>query len=179
VSAGKRNSERALPAPIARSGVSTNGRRPGSGVRRRPNPAKVRAGPGRAGRPGAIHVALGRRLGGARSAPPSARPATEDVRGLVRPVRLPQPMGAGGQQPPRSHRRCRRHAAPAEMGRSYHGEIPCCPAANALWREPQGPRLGTDSVRTMLQRRHVRAVEVRVGRKAEQGASNLDAPANK
>jgi hypothetical protein len=38
----------------------------------------------------------------ARSARFYPRPATEDVRGLVRPVRLPQPMGAGGQQPLRS-----------------------------------------------------------------------------
>jgi len=58
------------------------------------------------------------------------RPATEDVRGLVRPVRLPQPMGAGGQQPLRSqplNKGCRQYAAPAGKGRSYHGETPCYP----------------------------------------------------
>jgi len=38
----------------------------------------------------------------ARSARIYPRQATEGVRGLVRPVRLPQPMGAGGQQPLRS-----------------------------------------------------------------------------
>jgi len=55
------------------------------------NPTMASLGPGRAGL-----------LESSEERSVSPRPATEDVRGLVRPVRLPQPMGAGGQQPLRS-----------------------------------------------------------------------------
>jgi len=81
------------------------------------NPIMVSLGPGKTGLSGSSEE---------RSTLP--RKATEDVRGLVRPVRLPQPMGAGGQQPLRSQPLPRGADSTLHRpgrGQSYHGENPC------------------------------------------------------
>ena len=51
-----------------------------------------------------------------------------------RPVRLPQPIGAGGQQPLRSHRPWTgvTGCCAGCTGGSYHGEYPCYPIGCAL-----------------------------------------------
>jgi hypothetical protein len=80
-------------ASLLRSRGRGSNQRKASWVRVRcgANPTTASLGPGRAGF-----------LESSEERSVLPRPATEDVRGLVRPVRLPQPMGAGGQQPLRS-----------------------------------------------------------------------------
>jgi len=100
------------------------------------------------------------------------RPATEDVRGLVRPVRLPQPMGAGGQQPLRSQpltrgvdsmlRRPGKAEAITVKPRAIRSA--CGQLREMLIRHPE-----TDHVRWMPRWRCARPVEARLGWKAEQG----------
>jgi len=95
------------------------------------------------------------------------------------PVRLPQPMGAGGQQPLRSPREGRLHAAPAEQAEATSGKTRGTPGARSSPRERRGPRPETDSVRTMPPWRPARPVEARPAERLSDGWVNLDRPADK
>jgi len=93
-------------------------------------------------------------------------PATEGVRGLVRPVRLPQPMGAGGQQPLRSQPLTRgvdstlRRPGKAE---AFTVKLRAVWSACGPQREVRIRRPETDHIRWMPRRRCARPVEARLG----------------
>jgi len=87
-------------------------------------------------------------------------------------------MGAGGQQPLWSH-----PGVDITLRRSGWPKLSryktVLSGGGSLPRERKGPPPGIDSIRMMPQRRRACAGEARLGRKAEQGSVNLDAPASK
>jgi hypothetical protein len=95
------------------------------------------------------------------------------------PVRLPQPMGAGGQQPLRSHlgvdimlRRPEQAKAFTVKSRVIWRWIPSRANGRAHpWKPTASERCPGGAKRARR--------EARLGRKAEQGSVTLDAPASK
>jgi len=154
-SAGERSRERVRACFDRKVGDQTSGRRPGFGYAVVLTPrqqARVLAGRGLWSR--------------ARSARFHPCPATEDVRGLVRPVRLPQPMGAGGQQPLRSQPLPR--GVDSTLRRPGQAEA-ITVKIRAIWsasgplREMRIRPPETDPIRLMPRRRRARPCGARLG----------------